>query len=144
MCSLYGGPTSGPSGPGERGGANTNDCDFHLPRQIIFYEDRNFGGRHHECTSDCADLHSAFDRCRSVRVESGVFVVYDRPGYTGTQHLMRRGEYSDYTGMTGMTDCVRSCRVIPAVRLSVTRRKITHTYLYIINHTNVFSDFNSN
>ncbi|KAL6100474.1 uncharacterized protein ACO6RY_07619 [Pungitius sinensis] len=81
--------------------------------KIVFYEDRNFGGRRSECAGDCADLRGAFDRCRSVRVESGMFVVYDRPGYAGTQQLMRRGEYSDYVGMTGMTDCVRSCHMIP-------------------------------
>ncbi|XP_034417728.1 gamma-crystallin M3-like [Cyclopterus lumpus] len=81
--------------------------------KIIFYEDRDFGGQRCECTADCADLHSVLERCRSIRVESGMFVLYDRPGFTGTQFFTRRGEYSDYTGMTGMSDCVRSCRMIP-------------------------------
>lgn len=90
-----------------------------LLHQIIFYEDRNFGGRHYECMSDCADLHSMFDRCRSIRVESGMFMIYDRPGYMGNQYFMKRGEYSDYLSMTGMNDCVRSCRMIPVVRPSV-------------------------
>ncbi|XP_028446193.1 gamma-crystallin M3-like, partial [Perca flavescens] len=84
-----------------------------LLRQIIFYEDRNFEGQHYECMSDCADLHSMFDRCRSIRVESGMFMIYDRPSYMGTQYFMKRGEYNDYLGMTGMTECVRSCRMIP-------------------------------
>lgn len=69
--------------------------------------------------SDCANLHSMFDHCRSIRVESGMFMIYDRPGYAGNQYFMRRGEYSDYMGMTGMNDCVRSCRMIPSVRTSV-------------------------
>ncbi|XP_076013358.1 gamma-crystallin S-1-like isoform X2 [Genypterus blacodes] len=81
--------------------------------KIIFYEDRNFGGRHHECMSDCADLHSMFNNCRSIRVESGMFMIYDRASYMGSQYFMRRGEYSDYMSMAGMTDCVRSCRMIP-------------------------------
>ncbi|MEQ2194990.1 hypothetical protein XENOCAPTIV_005743 [Xenoophorus captivus] len=67
--------------------------------------------------SDCADLHSLFDHCRSIRVESGMFIIYDQPGFMGNQYFMRRGEYSDYMGMTGMNDCVRSCRMIPMVCL---------------------------
>ncbi|XP_047456100.1 gamma-crystallin S-1-like [Mugil cephalus] len=81
--------------------------------KIIFYEERNFRGRYYECMSDCADLHSMFDRCRSIRVESGMFMIYDRPGYMGNQFFMRRGEYADYMSMTSMNDCVRSCRMIP-------------------------------
>ncbi|GLD56175.1 beta-crystallin S-1-like protein [Lates japonicus] len=98
----------------DAGGApSTAGPDDGVSETIIFYEDRNFGGRHYECMSDCADLHSMFDRCRSIRVESGMFMIYDRPGYMGNQYFMKRGEYSDYLGMTGMNDCVRSCRMIP-------------------------------
>ncbi|XP_015259453.1 PREDICTED: gamma-crystallin 1-like [Cyprinodon variegatus] len=89
---------------------------FLLLHQIIFYEDRNFGGHHYECMNDCADLHSMFDHCRSIRVESGMFMIYDQPEFTGNQFFMRTGEYSDYMGMTGMNDCVRSCRMIPSHR----------------------------
>lgn len=85
--------------------------------QIVFYEDRNFRGRHYQCIGDCADLHSMFDRCRSIRVEGGMFMIYDRPGYTGNQYFLRKGEYPDYMGMTGMNDFVRSCHEIPFVRL---------------------------
>ncbi|XP_068184681.1 gamma-crystallin S-1-like [Antennarius striatus] len=81
--------------------------------KIIFYEERNFRGRHYECMSDCAELHSMFERCRSIRVESGMFMIYDRPGYMGNQYFLRRGEYSDYMGTTGLNHCVRSCRMIP-------------------------------
>lgn len=85
--------------------------------QIIFYEDRNFQGRHHECMSDCADLHPYFNRCNSVRVESGCFMVYERPHYLGHQYFLRRGEYSDNQRMIGINDCIRSCRMIPMVSL---------------------------
>ncbi|XP_060910640.1 beta/gamma crystallin domain-containing protein 1-like [Labrus mixtus] len=94
--------------------------------KIIFYEDRNFQGRHYECMSDCADLHSMFDRCRSIRVESGMFMIYDRPSYTGNQYFMRRGEYSDYMGVAGLNDCVRSCRMIPMHRGGYRMRLFEH------------------
>ncbi|XP_034059546.1 gamma-crystallin S-1-like [Gymnodraco acuticeps] len=94
--------------------------------KIIFYEDRNFGGQHHECMSDCSDLHSRFEQCRSIRVESGMFMIYDRSGFMGTQFYMKRGEYSDYMGMTGMNDCVRSCRMIPMHNGSYKMRLYEH------------------
>lgn len=96
---------------------------FILLLQIIFYEDRNFGGHHYECTSDCADLHSMFDHCRSIRVESGMFMIYDRPDFMGNQYFMTMGEYSDYMGMTGMNDCVRSCRIIPMVSYTLNQQR---------------------
>ncbi|MGH0139993.1 UNVERIFIED_CONTAM: hypothetical protein FKN15_021673 [Acipenser sinensis] len=83
--------------------------------KIIFYEDRNFQGRHYECSSDCADLHSYFSRCNSVRVESGCWMMYERPNYMGYQYFMRRGEYPDHQRWMGFNDCVRSCRMIPQV-----------------------------
>ncbi|XP_030626915.1 gamma-crystallin M3-like [Chanos chanos] len=84
--------------------------------KIIFYEDRDFQGRSYECNSDCAELNSFLNRCNSIRVESGVFVVYDRPNYTGHQYLLRRGEYPEYQHMMGFSDCIRSCRMIPAYK----------------------------
>uniref|UniRef100_A0A3B4ZL29 Gamma-crystallin M3-like n=1 Tax=Stegastes partitus TaxID=144197 RepID=A0A3B4ZL29_9TELE len=82
---------------------------------IIFYEDRNFQGRSYETSSDCADMSSYLSRCHSCRVESGCFMVYDRTNYMGNQFFVRRGEYSDYQRM-GMSDCIRSCRMIPMHR----------------------------
>ncbi|XP_061579155.1 gamma-crystallin M3-like [Cololabis saira] len=84
--------------------------------KIIFYEDRNFQGRSYETSSDCSDMSSYLSRCHSCRVESGCFMVYDRPNFMGNQYFMRRGEYSDYMSMMGMRDCIRSCRNIPMHR----------------------------
>ncbi|KAL7384724.1 hypothetical protein ABVT39_007589 [Epinephelus coioides] len=84
--------------------------------KIIFYEDRNFQGRSYECMSDCADMSSYLSRCHSCRVESGCFMVYDRPNYMGNQYFMRRGEYADYMSMMGMSGGIRSCRMIPMHR----------------------------
>uniref|UniRef100_A0A3Q1FBQ9 Gamma-crystallin M3-like n=2 Tax=Acanthochromis polyacanthus TaxID=80966 RepID=A0A3Q1FBQ9_9TELE len=81
--------------------------------KIIFYEDRNFQGRSYECMSDCSDMSSYLSRCQSCRVESGCFVVYERPNYMGQQYFLRRGEYSDYQRLMGLSDCIRSCRMIP-------------------------------
>uniref|UniRef100_A0A8C8DGF2 Crystallin, gamma M7 n=1 Tax=Oryzias sinensis TaxID=183150 RepID=A0A8C8DGF2_9TELE len=103
--------------------------------KIIFYENRNFGGRTHECISDCFELLAMFDHCHSVRVESGLFMVYDKPGFTGNQYFMRTGEYPDFTGMTGMNPCIRSCRAIPAVsvyfRIPIIQFNQTHENLLL-------------
>nr|XP_033473810.1 gamma-crystallin M3-like [Epinephelus lanceolatus] len=84
--------------------------------KIIFYEERNFQGRSYECMSDCSDMSSYLSRCHSCRVESGCFMVYDRPNYMGNQYFMRRGEYTDYMSMMGMRERIRSCRMIPMHR----------------------------
>nr|XP_004569873.1 gamma-crystallin M1 [Maylandia zebra] len=84
--------------------------------KIVFYEDRNFQGRSYECTSDCSDMSSYLSRCQSCRVESGCFMVYERPNYMGMQFFLRRGEYHDMQRMMSMGmmfDSIRSCRMIP-------------------------------
>uniref|UniRef100_A0AAY4B583 Beta/gamma crystallin 'Greek key' domain-containing protein n=2 Tax=Denticeps clupeoides TaxID=299321 RepID=A0AAY4B583_9TELE len=70
-------------------------------------------GQSYECMGDCADMSIYLKRCHSCRVESGCFMVYDRAHYMGNQFFMRRGEYADYIRMFGMTDIIRSCRMIP-------------------------------
>uniref|UniRef100_G3P1U7 Zgc:153846 n=1 Tax=Gasterosteus aculeatus TaxID=69293 RepID=G3P1U7_GASAC len=84
--------------------------------KIIFYEDKNFLGRSYECGNDCTDLHSYFSRCNSIRVESGCFMIYERPNFMGHQYFMRRGEYPDYQRWMGFSSCIRSCRMIPLHR----------------------------
>ncbi|KAM6955140.1 gamma-crystallin M2 [Lycodopsis pacificus] len=88
----------------------------HGQAQIIFYEDKNFQGRSYECGNDCTDLHSYFNRCNSIRVESGCFMIYERPNFMGHQYFMRRGEYPDYQRWMGFSSCIRSCRMIPQYR----------------------------
>ncbi|XP_041663104.1 gamma-crystallin M3-like [Cheilinus undulatus] len=84
--------------------------------KIIFYEDRNFQGRSYECMSDCPDTTSVLSRCQSCRVESGCFMVYERPNFMGNQLFMKRGEYADNMSMMGMSSGIRSCRLIPMHR----------------------------
>merc|ERR1712002_392734 len=78
--------------------ANMSATDMNMMGKIVFYEDRNFQGRSYECNSDCADMSSYLSRCHSRRVERGCFMVYNR------------------TNMMGMSDCIKSCRMIPMRR----------------------------
>ncbi|XP_010782446.1 gamma-crystallin M3-like [Notothenia coriiceps] len=83
--------------------------------RVVFFEDRNFQGRSYESSSDCADMSSYLNRCQSCKVERGCFMVYDRTNYMGNQFFLKRGDYSDYQSMMGMSDCIKSCRMIPMV-----------------------------
>ena len=74
-------------------------------------------------------MSSYISRCHSCRVESGCFMVYDRPNYMGNQYFIRRGEYADYMSMWGMNSWIKSCRMIPMVRL-LNIMGATHTTLY--------------
>lgn len=85
--------------------------------QIVFYEDKNFQGRYFECNSDCPELNTYFSRCNSVQVESGAWVLYERPNYLGYQYVLTKGEYPDYHHWMGYNDSVRSCRIIRNVSL---------------------------
>lgn len=49
-------------------------------------------------------------------MESGNWMVYERPSYMGYQYFLKEGEFSDYQRWMGFNDCVRSCRMIPQVR----------------------------
>ncbi|KAI3355982.1 hypothetical protein L3Q82_017255, partial [Scortum barcoo] len=80
---------------------------------IIFYEEKNFQGRHFECSNDCPDLMCYFTCCNSIRVETGSFMIYEKPNFSGNQYYLRRGEYPDFHHWTGANDSVSSCRLIP-------------------------------
>ncbi|TSL28257.1 Gamma-crystallin M2 [Bagarius yarrelli] len=81
--------------------------------KIIFYEGRNFTGRFWECGGDCPNMAAYLNRCYSCRVESGCWMVYDRPNFMGNQYFLRKGEYNDYISTWGMNGWIRSCRWIP-------------------------------
>ncbi|XP_063070204.1 gamma-crystallin S-1-like isoform X2 [Engraulis encrasicolus] len=80
--------------------------------KIFFYEDRNFQGHSYACSTDCLELSSHFSHCNSVRVESGAWVLYERPNYMGSQYVLTRGEYPDYHRWMGYNDTIRSCRLV--------------------------------
>ncbi|XP_029981055.1 gamma-crystallin M2-like [Sphaeramia orbicularis] len=80
--------------------------------KIIFYEDVNFKGRYYECTADCTELNTHFNYCNSVRVESGAWVLFEKPNYLGYQYILTRGEYPNYQSWMGYNDAIRSCRIV--------------------------------
>ncbi|XP_066544093.1 gamma-crystallin M2-like [Amia ocellicauda] len=55
-------------------------------------------------------MHSYFSRCNSIRVDSGCWVLYERPNYMGYQYVLTRGEYPEYQRWMGYNECIRSCR----------------------------------
>uniref|UniRef100_A0A3B3UXX3 Crystallin, gamma S3 n=1 Tax=Poecilia latipinna TaxID=48699 RepID=A0A3B3UXX3_9TELE len=79
---------------------------------IFFYEDKNFQGRSFECSSDCPELSSHFNRCNSIRVDGGTWVIYERPQYMGYQYILFKGEYPVFQSWNGFNDTIRSCRLI--------------------------------
>ncbi|KAM4557848.1 gamma-crystallin S-1-like [Odontesthes bonariensis] len=80
--------------------------------KIVFYKDKNFQGRGHECSADSPDLSSYLSRCNSIKVESGCWVLYERPNYTGYQYILSPGEYPDHQHWMGFSDSIKSCRSI--------------------------------
>jgi len=58
---------------------------------------------------------SYLNRCNSIVVESGCFMIYEQPNYNGQQFLVRKGEYPEFESWLGKNDSVCSCRVIPMV-----------------------------
>uniref|UniRef100_A0A667WW70 Gamma-crystallin M2-like n=1 Tax=Myripristis murdjan TaxID=586833 RepID=A0A667WW70_9TELE len=74
--------------------------------------EKKFQGRCYNCSSDCADLHTYFSRCNSIRVESGVWVIYEKPNYKGYQYVLTPGEYGDNQQWMAFSDSVKSCRSI--------------------------------
>lgn len=102
--------------------------------QIIFYEDKNFKGRRYECDSDCSDFHTYLSRCNSIHVESGIWVVYERPNYMGYQYVVTRGEYPEFVRWMGLNDRLSSCKMIHLVSPTTAliqyndQKKIDHFY----------------
>lgn len=60
-------------------------------------------------------MHSHFSRCKSIRVDSGCWMVYEKPNYSGYQYMLTKGRYSDHHRWSGFNEFIRSCRMIPAV-----------------------------
>ncbi|XP_039673069.1 gamma-crystallin S-like [Perca fluviatilis] len=81
--------------------------------KIAFFEDKNFQGQSHECSTDCPDLRSCFGCCNSIRMESGCWVLYKHPNYTGNQYILSSGEYPDQ--QHHHLDSIKSCRSIKNV-----------------------------
>uniref|UniRef100_A0A8C3XR00 Beta/gamma crystallin 'Greek key' domain-containing protein n=1 Tax=Chelydra serpentina TaxID=8475 RepID=A0A8C3XR00_CHESE len=82
---------------------------------IVFYEDRDFQGRSYAVTADQPDMHTHLNRCNSIQVESGCWMIYERPHYIGHQYFLKKGEYPNYQQWMGFNDSVKSCCIITPV-----------------------------
>uniref|UniRef100_A0A8C6TIA4 Beta/gamma crystallin 'Greek key' domain-containing protein n=1 Tax=Neogobius melanostomus TaxID=47308 RepID=A0A8C6TIA4_9GOBI len=83
--------------------------------QIVFFEDTNFEGQSYVCNADCPDLHSFLNSCNSIKVESGCWVLYERPNYGGYQYVLSPGEYPEHQQWMGFNNNINSCRSIKNV-----------------------------
>uniref|UniRef100_A0A8C0JA86 Beta/gamma crystallin 'Greek key' domain-containing protein n=1 Tax=Chelonoidis abingdonii TaxID=106734 RepID=A0A8C0JA86_CHEAB len=82
---------------------------------IIFYEERDFQGHSYVVTADQPDMHTHLNRCNSIQVESGCWMIYERPHYIGHQYFLKKGEYPNYQQWMGFNDSVKSCCIITPV-----------------------------
>ncbi|XP_069077525.1 gamma-crystallin M1-1-like isoform X2 [Pleurodeles waltl] len=92
--------------------------------KITFYELKNFQGKFYECTCDNLDLQSHLNSCNSIRVENGLWMVYERPHYMGNQYFLKEGEYPDYHVWTGISDSIKSCLLLSLKGLDVYRLRV--------------------
>ncbi|MEQ2184265.1 glutathione synthase [Goodea atripinnis] len=95
--------------------------------KIVFYEGRNYQGRHWECSSDCMDTYRYFNGCNSIRVSGGYWVAYQKPHYMGYQYILGPGDYPDYHSWMGFNNCIRSCQMFPPVSQSDRQIRIGST-----------------
>lgn len=86
--------------------------------KIIFYESRNFQGRHWECSTDCMNTFRHINFCNSIRVSGGQWVAYEKPYFMGYQYILGPGEYPDYQTWMGFNNCIRSCQLFSPVSQS--------------------------
>ncbi|XP_034295497.1 gamma-crystallin S [Pantherophis guttatus] len=85
---------------------------FKTGNRITFYEGKNFQGCRYESDRDCLDFHTDLSRCNSIRVENGVWVVYEQPNFAGNMYVLTHGEYPEYHCWMGLNDRVSSCKSI--------------------------------
>uniref|UniRef100_A0A8C3SRY1 Beta/gamma crystallin 'Greek key' domain-containing protein n=1 Tax=Chelydra serpentina TaxID=8475 RepID=A0A8C3SRY1_CHESE len=77
--------------------------------------DLDFQGRSYAVTADQPDMHTHLNRCNSIQVESGCWMIYERPHYIGHQYFLKKGEYPNYQQWMGFNDSVKSCCIITPV-----------------------------
>ncbi|XP_040213274.1 gamma-crystallin 1-like [Rana temporaria] len=118
--------------------------------KIIFYEDRDFQGKSYEVYSDSRDLSYYFNRCNSIRISTGNWMLYEFPNFQGNQYYLRNGEYPDFQHWMGFNNSIRSCQLIPqhqgSFRLSIYEKEDFKGQMreFTEDCPHVFSDFNYN
>uniref|UniRef100_A0A667XYJ7 Beta-crystallin B3 n=1 Tax=Myripristis murdjan TaxID=586833 RepID=A0A667XYJ7_9TELE len=66
--------------------------------KLVAFEFENFRGEKVELSGECKDISEK--RVGSVIVESGPWVGYERPGFTGEQFVLEKGEYPRWSTWT--------------------------------------------
>lgn len=82
--------------------------------QIILYQDTNFGGRAvtlTTCGSGNLGVDYNFnDQTSSIRVESGIWLVYNDANYSGACYVLHPGEYPAPDRWGGTNDSISAVR----------------------------------
>ncbi|NWX16618.1 CRBG1 protein, partial [Aegotheles bennettii] len=95
--------------------------EFSGEPKIIVYEKPSFEGRHVEIESEIfmLDDKESEEKTRlpltsvgSMKVQGGVWVAYEKPGFEGHQYLLEEGEYRDWTDWGGYDEELQSLRPI--------------------------------
>ncbi|KAL6052401.1 hypothetical protein STEG23_015788, partial [Scotinomys teguina] len=69
-----------------------------------------------ECSSDHSNLQPLLQLQLCAGVYSGCWMLYEQPN-GGCQYFLQRGDYPDYQQWMGFSDSIRSCRLIPTIRI---------------------------
>jgi len=88
--------------------------------QITLYRDTNFGGRAvtlSTCgSSNLGNDYGFNDQTSSIRVQSGIWLVYDDSDFSGRVYVLTPGEYPSPGTWGGSGDALSSARPLPGVK----------------------------
>ncbi|GLD69974.1 citron Rho-interacting kinase-like protein, partial [Lates japonicus] len=68
--------------------------------KVTIFEFENFRGKKVELSGECKDVLEKTQRVGSVIVESGPWVGFERPGFSGEQFVLEKGEYPRWSAWT--------------------------------------------
>lgn len=92
--------------------------------KIVIFEKPMFEGRHLELDTEMSTLQNleipegtgeeelAFNTVGSIRVLSGLWVGFEKPGYEGQQYLLEEGDYEEWSHWGGYNGLLQSLRPI--------------------------------
>ncbi|NWW87845.1 CRBG1 protein, partial [Rhynochetos jubatus] len=95
--------------------------EFSGEPKVTIYEKPFFKGRHVELESEIFMLDDkesegktrlSLKSVGSMKVQGGVWVAYEKPGFEGHQYLLEEGEYRDWTDWGGYDEELQSLRPI--------------------------------
>ncbi|MHA7634358.1 beta/gamma crystallin-related protein [Corallococcus sp. M7] len=84
--------------------------------KITLYRDTDYKGRSIELTcgsSSLGDDYGFNDQTSSIKVESGIWLVYDDSNYSGTVYILTKDDYASPGKWGGRGDAISSLRPLP-------------------------------